>query len=366
MTRFATFIAFALSTYAAPTAAQSGDAVVRVVDIGAGLCAVISVPGGHGMLFDAGPAGATNCQDAVRELVPGRRLDLVVLSHSDADHIGMVRTILGPQPRPNEARRENTAAIIIHPGDPRGPSVTRMRLTLTEQAGLGACVYDLRQNNQPPSPCPTPPAGRSAVIAPGDSFMIGAGRATFIAGWGDGNRAISPGDARIPDDAARNNGLSLVVRFDYGGHSVLLTGDSLGRRQGDPADTCAYAERIMVERAATVPIDSDVLVAGHHGADNASSTCFIRAVTPTYVVFAAGHEYRHPRQAAVTRFTDNGVRLADLFRTDLGDNEGGTEMTEGSGRCADPTGDDDVEIRLPLAPSGRVSVGYRGASRTCP
>lgn len=350
---------------ATPAAAQSTDAVVRIVDIGAGLCAVISVPGGHGILFDAGPAGATNCQAAVRELVPDRHLDLVVLSHSDSDHIGMVKAILGPQPRPHQAERENIAAIIIHPGDPRGPQVTRMRVTLSEQAALGACVYDLRANNQPPAPCRVLSPGRTAAIAPGDSFAIGAGRATFVAGWGDGNLAFSPGDARIPDEAARNNGLSIVIRFEYGGHSVLLTGDSLGRRQGDPASTCAYAERIMVGRVAAVPLKSDVLIAGHHGADNASSTCFIQAVSPQYVVFSAGHEYHHPRQATMARMIDSHIVLANMFRTDRGDNEGGTEATEGAGQCPDPTGDDDVEIRLPDSPAHPVTVGYRGASAPC-
>lgn len=243
--------------------------------------------------------------------------------------------------------------------------MTRMRTTLAEQVALGACVYDLRANNQPPPPCRVLSPGRAAAIAPGDSFPIGDGRVTFIAGWGDGNLAFTQGDPRIPDDAARHNGLSIVMRFEYGGHSVLITGDSLGRRQGDPDTTCAYAERIIFNRARSVPIHSDVLIAGHHGADNASSSCFIQAVSPKYVVFAAGHEYHHPRQAAVIRMTDNGVALADIFRTDLGDNEGGTEMTEGAGQCPDPKGDDDVEIRLPRSPTRPVAVAYRGRSAPC-
>src|SRR4051794_30245721 len=106
-------LATALAFFAAGNAGAqtlSGDAVIRIVDIGPGLCAVATVPGGHGMLFDAGPPGATRCQQAVRELVPGRHLDLVVLSHSDKDHIGMVKAILGPQPSPHQSQRENLAA----------------------------------------------------------------------------------------------------------------------------------------------------------------------------------------------------------------------------------------------------------------
>jgi hypothetical protein len=316
------------------------------------------------MVFDAGPPGATNCQEAVRELVPGRRLDLFVLSHSDKDHIGMVKAILGAQQPPNQAQRENLAAVIIHSGDPRGPTVDRMRLTIAEQERLGACVYDIRKNNRPPAPCRSLHTGGPRALMPGDSFAIGAATATFVAGWGEGNDIRDPGERKL-DNAARNNGLSVVIRFEYGGHSVLITGDSIGRTQGDPSSTCAYAERIMVSRAATVPIDSDVLVAGHHGADNSSSTCFIRAVSPQYVIFSAGHEYNHPRQAAVARFLANGVSPSNLFRTDLGDNEGGTEMTAGSGACADPTGDDDVEVRLPSSPASPITVAYRGTSAAC-
>jgi hypothetical protein len=255
--------------------------------------------------------------------------------------------------------------VILHPGDPRGPTVTTMRRTLADQATLGACVYDLRANNRPPAPCPGPPAGRTAVVAPGDSFAVGAARATFVAGWGDGNLTVGPHDVPLPDDAARNNVLSIVIRLEYGGHSVLITGDTLGRAQGNPASVCSYAERIMAGNAAAVPIDSDVLIGQHHGADNSTSTCFIRAVSPRFVIFSAGHEFNHPREATVQRLVANGVALANIFRTDLGDNEGGTEMVAGSGHCADPRGDDDVEIRLPLNPAAAVTVAYAGVSAPC-
>jgi competence protein ComEC len=142
----------------------------------------------------------------------------------------------------------------------------------------------------------------------------------------------------------------------------------------DPDASCGYAEHIMVDRVATVPLDSDVLIGQHHGADNSTSRCFIQAVTPQYVVFSAGHAYNHPRQATVDRLTTPPptsppgtyrVALANIFRTDLGDNEGGTEMTAGSGTCPDPTGDDDVEVRLPASSASPVSVAYRGLSARC-
>jgi competence protein ComEC len=164
----------------------------------------------------------------------------------------------------------------------------------------------------------------------------------------------------------RNNALSIVIRFKYGGHSVLLTGDPVGRMIGDPPATCEYAERIMVGNQSRVPIDSDVLIGQHHGADNSASSCFVSAVSPEFVVFSAGHHFRHPTQAAVDRLTSSGrVSLANIFRTDRGDNEGGSEMTAGAGTCPDKRGDDDVEIRLPRSSSGRVTVAYRAPDPGC-
>lgn len=73
------------------------DAVfVHVVDVGAGLCCVVNMPGGHHMIYDAGnyTDGGTRAFEAVSELIPeGEEIDLMVLSHSDADHLGAVDEI---------------------------------------------------------------------------------------------------------------------------------------------------------------------------------------------------------------------------------------------------------------------------------
>lgn len=321
---------------AQPTA--STDAVVRVVDIGAGLCVVVVVPGGHAMVYDAGRGGDT-CARAVREMVPSHQLDLIVLSHSDSDHIGDMRRIL----------RENSVAAIVHPGDPRGSTVDTMRRDIDAEH---ASVWNLRDPATPP--------------APGRSFPIGAATATFVAGWGDGHLTEGPGERRLTGGPL-NNALSIVIRLEYGGHSVLLTGDTVGRPETHAEGTCQYAERIMAAPGYRPAVDSDVLVGQHHGADNSSAECFIRAVSPDFVVFSAGHvlAYHHPRQGAFDRI--RSVRpTAQFFRTDRGDNEGAPEMTADGGRCADAPGDDDVEIRLPRSPTARVSVSYRGASRACP
>jgi hypothetical protein len=103
---------------------------------------------------------------------------------------------------------------------------------------------------------------------------------------------------------------------------------------------------------------SDVIIAPHHGADNASSTKFIEAVSPDFVIFSAGHRHHHPRASAVKRYINNGVNQNNIFRTDLGDDEGGEEWDFGriSGH-KDPAGDDDVDILI--RPNGEIVVDYR-------
>ena len=120
----------------------------------------------------------------------------------------------------------------------------------------------------------------------------------------------------------------------------------------------ATAEKFMIENFEVITIDSDVLIAPHHGADNGSSTAFIKAVSPTWVIFSAGHAHEHPRAAAAKRYLNNGVQIEKIIRTDLGDDEGGKEW--GHGRIAghkDQAGDDDVDILI--RPDGEIVVEYR-------
>jgi len=189
---------------------------------------------------------------------------------------------------------------------------------------------------------------------------------TIIAGWSNADRLVRPGQHL--GDAERNNAISVVARLELGGQSILLTGDTVGRLALDPAGTCAYSERSMVDNAARWPLRSDVLIGQHHGADNASSECFIATVKPTYVVFSAGHKgYRHPRNAAVRRFLQANISPDSLFRTDRGDNEPDApnkpwseqEWIYGSIKgCKDKPGDDDVEIRMSSEPGKPLTVSY--------
>jgi beta-lactamase superfamily II metal-dependent hydrolase len=306
------------------------------VDVGNGLCVVGREPGGRSFLYDAGYSG-DHCGDAVREIVGSGPIDIVILSHSDSDHISDAKEIL----------ERHGAGTVIHPGDARdGQMLGVLRGALERLARRGTRVISLA----------------ASPLSPGTTFPLGAATLTFVAGWSDGRLTAAPGDPYFPASDQRN-ALSIVMRLEHGGHSVLLTGDTIGRRRGENNSACRNAERIMSQ--SSVSIDSDILIGQHHGGDNATSNCFIRAVSPEWVIFSAGRGHGHPAQRVADRLVANSISPDKILRTDRGDNEGHGEWLYGSIKgCTDRAGDDDIEILLPRAGDG-LRVAYRRVSSEC-
>lgn len=70
---------------------------IHIVDVGPSLCVVAAVPDGTGdayLVYDAGNWANRVCLENVRQIVDGDRIDLFVVSHGDADHIGDAAEIL--------------------------------------------------------------------------------------------------------------------------------------------------------------------------------------------------------------------------------------------------------------------------------
>ena len=302
---------------------------IRVVDVGAGLCCVARIPPAdaadrwHTVVYDAGnfQDQGSSALDGVRSmLAAGSKVDLMVLSHSDSDHLGGVAKICA----------EYEVEKIIHSGYPRTTGTYTGAMTaIAAEKEAGCEEVDL---------------GKTPVPA-GASWRIGAAAVTFVSGFHE--PPLSWGIDAEDEEAEYRNAGSIVVRIWYRGRSVLLCGDAVGRRIGDPPEACRDSEKWMAENIGFIPIDSDVMVAPHHGADNGSSMRFIEAVSPAWVVFSAGHKFRHPRKAAVDRYLAAGVAADHMLRTDRGDDEGGDEWDAGRvAGTSDPLRDDDVDIVL--------------------
>lgn len=325
-------IATLIPAYAIAPTSRRRDAHLEllVADTGPGLCTVTTIPSEDGpkyIVYDTGHwKGKTAFQRLSSKIPKDAVVDWLILSHSDADHLAATdelfkwckikRVVFGTMERDTDTWENANEAI--------------------EKAV--AAGKTTRFTAEDPE------------VAPGKTYPVGDASLTFVCGFNN-----PPDEWKLAKSSGEyKNAGSVVVRVDYSGKSILFTGDAVGRLIGHDEEECIATEKFMVDNQATASIDCDVLLAPHHGADNGSSKAFIKAVSPKYVIFSAGHDHEHPTKSAARRYTKAGIRLKNMYRTDLRDDEPpkkpGKPMYEWKYKRkknhVDPVGDDDVTVRI--------------------
>ncbi len=343
---------FGLSASAAAVTGEK-ETYIRVVDAGNALCVIVRTPDLKYMLYDAGNYKTDDCAKAVDEIIGANEIDLVILSHSDADHVGEFPKIFSKE-------NHRTAKKIIY----TGRAGTSKNIWPKVVEALERLEKEARAQGKNPvmnlqlEPLPnTVSDKRNPLIV-----QLGGASVTLVAGWHSWPYGDEAGAGL--SDAEKNNIVSITAKFSYAGKSVLLTGDTIGRKGGDKPDACRYAEKWMIEKS-RVTLKSDLLIGQHHGGDNSSSTCFIQAVKPDYVVFGSGNDHEHPRASTAQRYL-KFMTEEKIFRTDRGDDQGEKEWDYlREDRCKDQPGDDDVEIFISENPARPVRVQYKNERAPC-
>lgn len=267
----------------------AGGVRVHFLDVGQGDATLVVAPGGETLLVDGGPRDAGSVVKRALSELAGGRLDAVVLSHTDADHLGgLVETLAGPDG-------------VAGTGDDIVPA---QRLSYVDD---GSCESQLCAEARALGAWPFQAAAPGAPVALGDADI------TVVAADGD------VGGGKLPGTEADNE-RSVVVRIAFAGHSVLVTGDLTGGGAGD-----ADVEGPLAARTGPV----DVLRVSHHGSNTSSNAAALAAWQPRALVLSVGTDnaFCHPADDAFSRLVGTG---APLYAT-------GGGVVDDVVRCGAPT-----------------------------
>ena len=242
--------------------ALSRESWLKVVffDVGQGMAVFVEMPQGTQILIDGGPSDKILEKLAQEMPFFDRRIDLVISTHPDFDHLsGLVEVLKSYEVNAvawtgvvgqtaefrefmAEAEKERADKIILK----RGQRI---------QAGSGLSID---------------------VLAPLDDFEGRAAKDTNVS--------------------------SLVLKMTYGLDTFMLMGDA-------PVSV----ERELLEQ--TDDLEGEVLQVGHHGSKSSTSQDWLETVIPEVAVIQVGkdNKYGHPSPEVLERLQKYGIKV---MRTD--------------------------------------------------
>ncbi|OGB95885.1 MAG: DNA internalization-related competence protein ComEC/Rec2 [candidate division NC10 bacterium RBG_16_65_8] len=253
-------------------AAEDGRVRLTMLDVGQGEAIYVEVPGRGRMLVDAGGMLGEGFDVGQRVISPFLwhawvdRLDVVVLTHPQSDHIGGAPTILRTFP-------------VGEVWTGGSPATSPMDVWIQEYLRHRRIPHRVVEAGDPPLRWG---AAAIQVIHPGAN---------------DADEApLRPGRKLGANDR------SVVLRVQLQDQAILLTGDL--ERDGEAA----------ILRSGTA-LKAQVLKVPHHGSRHSSTEALIGAVGPTAAILSVGHRnpFRHPHPEVLARYRAAGVRV---WRTD--------------------------------------------------
>jgi competence protein ComEC len=246
-----------------------GKLGVTVLDVGQGDSIFAEFPGGGTMLVDGGglagsewTGGYRSGTDVGEEVVSPylwsrglKRIDIVVLTHADHDHIDGLYSVL---------QNFKVGQLWVGWNDPR--------------QAFSRLLDEARSRRI-----------RVVHVDEGEHFAFGAARAEVL--W-----PPAGGTGESPNDNC------IVLRLSERATHFLLTGDIEQRAE----------DGLLADHA---PLASEFLKVPHHGSKTSSTAPFLAAVSPRVAVASVGtsNPFGHPARAVVERYKQDGILL---LRTD--------------------------------------------------
>lgn len=246
------------------TAPPSNRTEIELLPVSYGLAVHASSPRGQ-LLMDGGGL----VREAAELLAPSRirKLDVVVASHGDEDHIGGLETIL----------RTSTVSTLVLP------------VWLTREAEAVPLLRTARRRGV-----------RIVPVARGSRIDLGPGAMDIL--WPHAKTRVS-----------KENERSLVARLELPQGSVLLTAD-IGR---------TIEERL----ARSTNLNSTILIVPHHGSRSSTSPALLDTASPRLALIPAGpkNTHNHPHPEVLERLDQRGIP----YRMPIRDGRCGARLEDG-------------------------------------
>jgi competence protein ComEC len=251
------FVAWIALGFASVAAAPRADGLeCQVLSVGHGSAAIVRLPTGRTVLFDAGQI--TGPRVGSRIIAPAlwaagvTRIDAIFISHADVDHLNGL---------PHLVERFRVDRVIVPPHV--------ARLADESVALVAGALQDRGVTVQ--------------VVWGGDRFDLGGG---VVA------RILHP----PAEFEGTHNEQSLVVAVESAGKRLLFTGDVEGTG--------------LRQLLSTDPVDVDVLIAPHHGSRAANTPELIAWTRPEHVIVSQGSRWSRGtldlyRNAAIPVYSTN-------------------------------------------------------------
>ena len=234
-----------------PLRPVDGQFEILGADIGQGNALVVRTAG-HTLVYDTGPRFSSESDAGSRVLVPllramGERVDTLMLSHRDLDHIGGAPAVLAMQP----------------------------------QAHLISSIEDTHELQT---------LKKSTRCVAGQHWR-----------WDGIEFEVLHPAAGDYDVRAKSNAMSCVLRISNGSQTALLAGDLEARQE----------LRLVADLQVRGKLAAHFLLMPHHGSKTSSSAAFLDAVKPQLALAQAGYRNRfgHPVPLVLERYRERGIQV---------------------------------------------------------
>ncbi len=271
-----------------------GDLAVHFLDVGQGDCIIIELPDGKNAIIDAGgdAKNTTNekCEDRIISNINELKIktfDYMILTHTDADHVDYMDTVLEEYDVLNIYRpafnSKSEKAVGVNPQYGTVQTVTYDNFVTAvkqEQEEIGAKVeFNI---------------GKKEIVGKGYRFDIyGVEEKWYL-------KDVVGDEEKI--DAKEKNKVSPMVLLTYNAEKdvrkIMFTGDAEGKGGNN-------GESLFLENY-NDNIDIDLLKVGHHGSSSSASDEFLKRLDPEYAVISVGVEnnHGHPNQNCLDRLAN--------------------------------------------------------------